>query len=129
MSTERLYYTDAYLTAFDARVVACRPLATPGAFKVELDRTAFYPTSGGQPFDTGTLAGVRVLDVLDEDDGRVAHVTDAPLAKFALQLLPQLIPDGDEVTVPAPFPAFVTLSVKLFGLETPAPRFTASSAP
>jgi alanyl-tRNA synthetase len=84
MKTERLYYTDAYRTAFDAQVVACAPRAasTPDApprYAVRLSSSAFYPTSGGQPFDTGTLGGARVLDVLDEDDGRVVHVTDRPL--------------------------------------------------
>jgi len=84
MKTERLYYTDAYRTAFDAQVVACAPCAasTPDApprYAVELSSSAFYPTSGGQPFDTGTLGGARVLDVLDEDDGRVVHVIDRPL--------------------------------------------------
>ena len=86
MSTERLYYTDAYLTSFDARVVRCVPRTSSDAreaFAVELDRTAFYPTSGGQPFDVGTLTGARVLDVVDEDDGRITHVTDAPLAEGA----------------------------------------------
>jgi alanyl-tRNA synthetase len=41
-----------------------------------LDRTAFYPTSGGQPFDTGTLGAARVVEVVDEDDGRVVHVVE-----------------------------------------------------
>ena len=39
-----------------------------------LDRTAFYPTSGGQPFDTGALGAFRVVDVVDEDDGTIVHV-------------------------------------------------------
>jgi Ser-tRNA(Ala) deacylase AlaX len=39
---------------------------------------AFYPTSGGQPFDTGTLGGARVVDVVDEDDGRIAHIVEHP---------------------------------------------------
>jgi alanyl-tRNA synthetase len=46
---------------------------------VYLDRTAFYPTSGGQPFDLGTLGGVKVTEVVDEDD-RIAHLLDKPLA-------------------------------------------------
>ena len=69
-ATERLYYTDAYLRDFNAHVVAI------DGMKVYLDRTAFYPTSGGQPFDTGELGGERVLDVIDEDD-RIAHLLDA----------------------------------------------------
>ena len=48
--TNRLYYDHAYLTAFDARVVAVRPDGWAA-----LDCSAFYPTSGGQPYDTGTL--------------------------------------------------------------------------
>ncbi|MEZ5288015.1 MAG: alanyl-tRNA editing protein [Vicinamibacterales bacterium] len=83
MTTDRLYYTDAYRATFDATVVACEPrpaeAGAPSSWSVELDATAFYPTSGGQPFDTGTLGGARVLDVIDEDDGRVVHVTDASL--------------------------------------------------
>ena len=47
---------------------------------VVLDRTAFYPTSGGQPFDAGTIGGARVLDVIDEEDGGVVHVAIAPIA-------------------------------------------------
>jgi len=71
--TDRLYYTNSYLGDFDARIVE---RANDGR-TVYLDRTAFYPTSGGQPFDTGTIAGVRVTDVVDEDD-RIAHVLAAP---------------------------------------------------
>ena len=71
--TERLYYQDCYLREFTARVIE-----TDGN-RVYLDRTAFYPTSGGQPFDLGTLGGIAVRDVIDEED-RIAHVMDAPLA-------------------------------------------------
>ena len=53
--TERLYYDDAYLWAFDANVTAVKNGTRPGEWKVTLDRSAFYPTSGGQPFDTGFL--------------------------------------------------------------------------
>jgi alanyl-tRNA synthetase len=86
MSTDRLYFTDAYRTTFDARVIRCGARAAAGAetFAVELDATAFYPTSGGQPYDVGTLGDARVLDVIDEEDGRITHVTDAPLADAAL---------------------------------------------
>jgi alanyl-tRNA synthetase len=72
--TDRLYYRDSYLTRFQARVVDTNPERT----RVYLDRTAFYPTSGGQPFDTGTLGGVTVTDVIDEGE-RIAHVTAAPV--------------------------------------------------
>ena len=72
--TLRLYYTDAYLREFDAAVVE----RADGGRRIYLDRTAFYPTSGGQPFDTGTLGGVEVLDVMDEGE-RVAHLLARPL--------------------------------------------------
>ncbi|NOT44096.1 MAG: hypothetical protein HOP14_05770, partial [Acidobacteria bacterium] len=85
--TERLYYTDPLLREFDAEVLAVvdhdgRPAAL-------LDRTAFYPTSGGQPFDVGRLEvvsgtpdrgpdspGATVLDVIDAGDD-VVHVLSA----------------------------------------------------
>jgi len=67
--TDRLYYIDSYLTEFRARVVH----VSPDRQRVYLDRTAFYPTSGGQPFDTGELGGRKVVDVIDEGDS-IAHV-------------------------------------------------------
>ena len=72
--TERLYYRDATLRTFTGALVD----AADEGRKVYLDQTAFYPTSGGQPHDLGTLGGSRVIDVIDEGD-RVAHVLDAPL--------------------------------------------------
>ncbi len=75
--TERVYYTDPYARAFDAAVIRVEQLdGRPAAI---LDRTAFYPTSGGQPFDTGTLGAARVLDVVDRDE-EVVHVLDRELA-------------------------------------------------
>jgi alanyl-tRNA synthetase len=76
--TERLYYDDCYLRDFRARVIET---ADEGR-RVYLDRTAFYPTSGGQPFDLGTLGGVAVREVTDEED-RVVHLLEAPLAPVA----------------------------------------------
>jgi len=72
-----LYYADSLLTSFDATVVSCDP--GDGVFSVQLDRTAFYPSSGGQPFDTGRLGGAAVLDVLIDDDEVIRHVVDRPL--------------------------------------------------
>ena len=68
--TERLYYDDAYLTAFDAVVTEVRPDGW-----ITLDRSAFYPTSGGQPYDTGTLNGCAVTDV-QVQNGIVWHKTE-----------------------------------------------------
>ncbi|MGH9347212.1 MAG: alanyl-tRNA editing protein [Vicinamibacterales bacterium] len=75
--TERLYYTDPSCTAFEAAVTESFTL--DGRPAVALDRTAFYPTSGGQPCDTGTLGGASVIEVVDRDDGVVAHVLDREL--------------------------------------------------
>lgn len=76
--TERLYYTDGYLREFDATVVEAGQV--DGRPYVVLDRSAFYPTSGGQPCDTGILGGRRVVEVIDrEDDGAVVHVLDGSL--------------------------------------------------
>ena len=74
--TEKLYYTDPYLTEFGASVVSCE--AAKGGFAVVLDRTAFYPEGGGQPCDLGALGGARVLDV-QERDGVIVHTCDAAL--------------------------------------------------
>jgi alanyl-tRNA synthetase len=67
--TDRLYYHDSYLREFEATIVE----RFDDGRRVYLDRTAFYPTSGGQPFDTGELGGVPVLDVIDEGP-RIAHL-------------------------------------------------------
>jgi alanyl-tRNA synthetase len=81
--TERLYYDDPYKHEFDATVVGVERHATAdaeaGRHAVRLDRTAFYPTTGGQPFDTGTLGASRVIDVVDEEGGDVLHIVDGPL--------------------------------------------------
>jgi len=71
--TDRLYYHDSYLRHFSASVV--ERLHWEGKPAVVLDKTAFYPTSGGQPSDHGTLGEVDVLDVVvREDDGTIVHV-------------------------------------------------------
>jgi alanyl-tRNA synthetase len=71
--TERLYYTDSHLTEFEARVVAVTERVS-GWVAVTLDRTAFYPTGGGQPSDTGMLDDARVVECIDADDEGVLHV-------------------------------------------------------
>jgi alanyl-tRNA synthetase len=72
--TKRLYYTDSYLRVFEARVVE----RSADGRTVYLDRTLFYPASGGQPFDVGSIDGVDVVEVVDEEE-RVAHRMAAPL--------------------------------------------------
>jgi len=72
--SERLYYTNSYLSAFQARVVAVDMQDARPA--VRLTQSCFYPTSGGQPYDTGTLDGVAVVDVVSVEDG-VLHILAA----------------------------------------------------
>jgi alanyl-tRNA synthetase len=74
--THRLYYTDAYLTSFSATVID----SADSGRRVYLDQSAFYPTSGGQPHDLGTLGDVPVVEVIDEED-RVAHLLAGPLVE------------------------------------------------
>lgn len=73
--TQRSYYTDAYTTRFQADLIAVT--THDGRPALALDHTYFYPTSGGQPHDTGTLADATVVDVVAGDDGTVYHVLDA----------------------------------------------------
>ena len=75
--TERIYYTDPACRAFEATVE--RAFERDGRPAVTLDRTAFYPTAGGQPYDTGRLGDTTVVETIDED-GDVIHVVAAPLA-------------------------------------------------
>jgi alanyl-tRNA synthetase len=78
--TDRLYYHDSFLYNFDAEVTSVLETPRPA---VILDRTAFYPTSGGQIHDTGSLisgdAKHRVTEVADTEDGHIVHYLEAPL--------------------------------------------------
>src|SRR5215467_5833246 len=75
MKTERLYYNDPYLLEFDAAILETRSMANRAG--VVLDKTAFYPTSGGQPNDLGTINDVALIDcVEDETSGVVIHVLE-----------------------------------------------------
>lgn len=81
--TNRLYYHDSFLFDFDAQVL--ESLQQDGRHAVVLDRTAFYPTSGGQVHDTGRFQlgdkrEVVVEEVADDESGRVLHFVAAPLA-------------------------------------------------
>jgi alanyl-tRNA synthetase len=74
--TKRLYYADSHLRSFEATVRRCD--AVGDQIQVVLDQTAFYPTSGGQPFDTGRLGSAAVTEVVDREDGEIAHVVSGP---------------------------------------------------
>jgi len=89
---DRLYYTDSFLAGFRASVTDVREVSRTGGqsvWQLALDRTAFYPTSGGQPYDTGSLLAasrsgttieVAVLDVQEDERGEIWHYTEKPLA-------------------------------------------------
>jgi alanyl-tRNA synthetase len=73
----KLYYKDPYLKKFTAKVL-CQKEDEQGQVYVVLGQTAFYPTGGGQPFDTGKINGVEVTGV-EEIDGQIRHYLAAPL--------------------------------------------------
>ena len=83
MLKNRLYYKDPHCKSFTARVVKASQ-NIDGDHYVVLDNTAFYPTGGGQPHDSGTLNGVRVLNV-EESEGEIQH------------FLSESLTSGDEV--------------------------------
>lgn len=72
--TEKLYFTDSGLLRFDAQVIQVE--SGDGMDKILLDRTAFYPTGGGQPNDTGWLNGMDIIDVVEDGEGRIIHVVE-----------------------------------------------------
>lgn len=77
MLKDRIYYQNAYKKTFKARIVD-NGVDSEGRPYIVLSNTAFYPTGGGQPHDTGTIDGVRVLDV-EEVDSEVRHFLDEEL--------------------------------------------------
>jgi alanyl-tRNA synthetase len=72
-ATERLYFSDSHLTEFTAHVIQVNANAN-GQYVITLDRTAFYPTGGGQPNDTGILGEARVVDCIEGEDDVVLHL-------------------------------------------------------
>lgn len=75
MPTSKLYFNDSGLLEFSAIVAGVKPSDRGDC--VALDQTAFYPTGGGQPNDTGTLAEATVVDVFEDDEGTIYHVVDS----------------------------------------------------
>ncbi|HEV2987252.1 MAG TPA: DHHA1 domain-containing protein [Candidatus Angelobacter sp.] len=80
--TDRLYYHDSFLYNFEAQVI--ESLERSGRHAIKLDRTAFYPTSGGQVHDTGKFVvdgrDVAATEIADEDDGSIIHFIAEPVA-------------------------------------------------
>ncbi|MFB3814361.1 MAG: alanyl-tRNA editing protein [Terriglobales bacterium] len=95
--TERLYYTDSFLSEFDAGVMGVREF--DGRRALVLDRSAFYPTSGGQVFDTGSLVfedgtRLKVVEVIEDENGEVLHVVES-----GEQQIPRFARDDKPVVV------------------------------
>ena len=78
MATKRLYYNDATLCAFQARVLQVQGSERGPA--VRLDQTAFYPTSGGQPHDAGTLNNVSVVEGFEDENRQIVHLLEKPIS-------------------------------------------------
>ena len=74
--TERLYYKNPGLLNFEATITEV--LENNGKHLTVLDKTAFYPTSGGQPHDKGLLNSVAIFDVIESDD-KIQHISDSPV--------------------------------------------------
>ena len=99
--TERLYYGDSLLAEFDATVVE----ASSDGLRLYLDRTAFYPASGGQPFDLGTINDAAVVDVIDEGE-RIAHVLASPVAASSVHCRIDMARRRDHMQQHTPASAF-----------------------
>ena len=76
MDARALFYQDSHLCRFTALVTGCHPM--PDGWAVSLDRTAFYPEGGGQPWDLGTLGEAQVLAVTEQDNS-IVHLCDREL--------------------------------------------------
>lgn len=75
--TRKLYHIDQYLTTFSSAVV--ERIDVEGRPAIILEQTAFYPTSGGQPHDTGTLNNTQVIDVIENENHQIIHLLEKPI--------------------------------------------------
>ena len=77
--TERLYYKDPGLIEFEGEIISS--ISVEGQFQTILNRTAFYPTSGGQLHDLGLLNKIEILDVIEDNDKNILHITNEPIGE------------------------------------------------
>ncbi|MCX7763054.1 MAG: DHHA1 domain-containing protein [Candidatus Kryptonium sp.] len=75
--TQKLYYTDSYTTNFRAKVIDVKTYNAQSA--IILDKTYFYPTSGGQEHDTGFINNSKVVDVIETDEDEILHLIDGDI--------------------------------------------------
>lgn len=130
MRSERLYYTNAYQTEFQARVTAIT--SVNGQPAVLLDQSYFYPTSGGQPYDTGVLHGKSVVDVQIDDEGEIVHLLAEPLPPEQIGQIIQATIDWprryDHMQQHAGQHLLSQLFYQQFGVETVSVHFGASES-
>jgi alanyl-tRNA synthetase len=111
--TDRLYYHDSYLREFRARVVK----RSEDGRLLYLDRTAFYPTSGGQPHDTGSIEGVPIMDVIDEEDC-IAHCATAPVEATEVSCTVDWVRRFDHMQQHSGQHLLSAVFIEQFGIET-----------
>jgi alanyl-tRNA synthetase len=121
--TTRLYYTDSYLTGFSATVLE----TADSGRRVYLDQSALYPTSGGQPHDLGTLDGIAVVDVVDEEH-RIAHVLAAPVAGKSIEGVVDWARRFDHMQQHTGQHLLSAVLADLFGAQTVSVHFGADSS-
>jgi alanyl-tRNA synthetase len=127
--TERLYYDDSHLVEFEARVVSVAA-AGDGRVGVRLDRTAFYPTGGGQPTDTGWLGAARVVECVDLEEGGVLHLVEGepPAANSGVRGVVDWPRRLDHIQQHTGQHILSQAFVELFGAETRSFRMTADAS-
>lgn len=81
----KLYYQNAYIKSFESKVIK-QNIDQAGTPYVVLEKTAFYPTGGGQPHDSGTIDEINVINV-EEIDGEIRHFLAAPLKDVASKVV------------------------------------------
>jgi len=113
LMTDRLYYHDSYLREFRARVLD----RSDDGRALYLDRTAFYPTSGGQPNDIGSIEGVSVVDVVDEDE-RIAHRMAVPVDAAEVQCSVDWVRRYDHMQQHSGQHLLSAIFIEQFGIET-----------